>query len=485
MTLSEVEGKTIQALPDNLKAGIENLSGYSMNDVKVHRNSDKPGQLQAHAYAQGTDIHLGPGQEKHLPHEAWHVVQQKQGRVKPTMQMKGNVNVNDDVGLEKEANVMGQRATTPIQPRKNTSQLGIKGSNTIQKWAIDAPGAIDWAQTASVTPLVHRPVMFFEDVGGDRIVVKGEEVSIGKTLLANMLHHQIHGADVVYTRDITGDKNAINAILDDPGRSGVHADWENIFLAFPDILPANYPNLANLSNDEKGRKSRQVYLTFLPKLQVMNLVPGKSAQQLATPLGNAGGYQTFRSLLTRVVYVEQLGKITAVDLFLENDDRLWAGNLGNWMNDAEGNITLIDQLNNNARTLLNDNGTGDNGMVGPMANLNRLAPAAIPATATACLDSILHAMATVAGDDSAATWADDNMGGQTRRQIIEAQLVTGIRAGVKELVRHLKTYKRRKKGRTIKDETETFEQQDTLLGNPPLIHFWDRLKARGVYLDNL
>ena len=45
-----------------------------MDDVNVHYNSNKPAQLQAHAYAQGTDIHLGPGQEKHLPHEAWHVV---------------------------------------------------------------------------------------------------------------------------------------------------------------------------------------------------------------------------------------------------------------------------------------------------------------------------------------------------------------------------------------------------------------------------
>lgn len=97
-------------LPDDLKSGIENLSGYSMDDVQVHHNSDKPAQLNAHAYAQGTDIHLGSGQEKHLPHEAWHVVQQKQGRVKPTMQMKGGVNVNDDKGLEKEADVMGERA---------------------------------------------------------------------------------------------------------------------------------------------------------------------------------------------------------------------------------------------------------------------------------------------------------------------------------------------------------------------------------------
>ena len=96
-------------LPDNLKAGVEALSGYSMDDVKVHYNSGKPAQLQALAYAQGTDIHIAPGQEQHLPHEAWHVVQQKQGRVKATMQMMGGVEVNDDEGLEREADRMGNK----------------------------------------------------------------------------------------------------------------------------------------------------------------------------------------------------------------------------------------------------------------------------------------------------------------------------------------------------------------------------------------
>ncbi|KAA1245218.1 DUF4157 domain-containing protein [Aquimarina sp. RZ0] len=97
-------------LPDTLKSGIENLSGYSMDDVKVHYNSSKPVQLQALAYAQGTDIHIAPGQEKHLSHEAWHVVQQKQGRVKPTRQLKSKVSINDDAGLEREADVMGAKA---------------------------------------------------------------------------------------------------------------------------------------------------------------------------------------------------------------------------------------------------------------------------------------------------------------------------------------------------------------------------------------
>jgi hypothetical protein len=97
-------------LPDNLKSGVENLSGVSMDDVKVHYNSDKPSQLQALAYAQGSDIHIGSGQEKHLPHEAWHVAQQKQGRVQATMQMKEGVPVNDDPALETEADVMGAKA---------------------------------------------------------------------------------------------------------------------------------------------------------------------------------------------------------------------------------------------------------------------------------------------------------------------------------------------------------------------------------------
>ncbi|WP_177189454.1 DUF4157 domain-containing protein [Chitinophaga sp. YR573] len=96
-------------LPNDLKTGVEQLSGFSMDDVNVHYNSEKPVQMQAFAFAQGTDIHVAAGQEKHVPHEAWHVVQQKQGRVKGTMQMNG-LQVNDDSNLEQEADAMGEKA---------------------------------------------------------------------------------------------------------------------------------------------------------------------------------------------------------------------------------------------------------------------------------------------------------------------------------------------------------------------------------------
>ena len=106
-TTQRVENKT--GLPDQLKVGIENLSGKSLDHVNVHYNSPKPAAVQAHAYAQGSDIHLASGQDKHLPHEAWHVVQQMQGRVKPTTSVNGMA-VNDSTGLEKEADMMGAKA---------------------------------------------------------------------------------------------------------------------------------------------------------------------------------------------------------------------------------------------------------------------------------------------------------------------------------------------------------------------------------------
>ena len=84
--IQKKENKT--GLPDQLKDGMENLSGQGLDDVKVHYNSVKPKAVQAHAYAQGSDIQLASGQEKHLPHELGHVVQQKEGKVQPTIVKK-------------------------------------------------------------------------------------------------------------------------------------------------------------------------------------------------------------------------------------------------------------------------------------------------------------------------------------------------------------------------------------------------------------
>lgn len=109
-------------LPDQLMSGIESLSGMSMGHVKVHYNSDRPAQLHAHAYAQGSEIHVAPGQEQHLPHEAWHVVQQAQGWVRPTMQMKGGV-----VQLGRSTESGDRRKKMMRQVRRNKEPRSLRG----------------------------------------------------------------------------------------------------------------------------------------------------------------------------------------------------------------------------------------------------------------------------------------------------------------------------------------------------------------------
>lgn len=102
-------------LPDPLKAGAESLSGMSLDDVRVHYNSPQPAHYGAQAFTRGSEIHVGPGAERHLAHEAWHVVQQKQRRVAADASVRG-VPLNTDRRLENEADTMGARALRTAPP---------------------------------------------------------------------------------------------------------------------------------------------------------------------------------------------------------------------------------------------------------------------------------------------------------------------------------------------------------------------------------
>jgi hypothetical protein len=130
-------------MPDHLKTGIETLSGMDMSHVRVHYGSARPPRVNALAYTQGNDIHLAPGQERHLPHEAWHVVQQMQGRVQPTTQAEG-VPINDDQGLETEADVQGARAVQMREPsNQEPKSVPHERRSTYQRMAVMAATDMD------------------------------------------------------------------------------------------------------------------------------------------------------------------------------------------------------------------------------------------------------------------------------------------------------------------------------------------------------
>ncbi|WP_244119808.1 DUF4157 domain-containing protein [Burkholderia gladioli] len=100
--------------------------------MRVHYGSPQPARLGALAYAFGAEIHLAPGQERHLPHETWHIAQQAQGRVAPTVQWKRDLPGSENAALEREADQMGEAAlragrTTEANETNGASHAGGMG----------------------------------------------------------------------------------------------------------------------------------------------------------------------------------------------------------------------------------------------------------------------------------------------------------------------------------------------------------------------
>ncbi|WP_052430406.1 eCIS core domain-containing protein [Sporocytophaga myxococcoides] len=115
--LSQSGSSSSDKMPPFVQRKMESSFGEDFSDVNIHANSSQSKDLNAHAFAKGNDIHFAPGRynpesqkgQELLGHELTHVVQQRQGRVQSTAQKKG-VGINDDVGLEKEADLMGEKA---------------------------------------------------------------------------------------------------------------------------------------------------------------------------------------------------------------------------------------------------------------------------------------------------------------------------------------------------------------------------------------
>lgn len=105
-------------LPTALKRGMEQLTGLDLSQVKVHYQSPLPELVHAHGYAQGDQIYLARGQEKHLSHELGHVVQQKWDMVRETRQVNG-IPINDDPRLELHATQLGEMALAVQSGRLN------------------------------------------------------------------------------------------------------------------------------------------------------------------------------------------------------------------------------------------------------------------------------------------------------------------------------------------------------------------------------
>ena len=102
---SEKQNRT--GIPAQMKARLEQNTGMSLDDVRVYYNSDRPARFDALAYTKGSRVYIGPGQERHLPHELGHVVQQKMGIVRANARHPSGEAMNTDAALERQADEIG------------------------------------------------------------------------------------------------------------------------------------------------------------------------------------------------------------------------------------------------------------------------------------------------------------------------------------------------------------------------------------------
>ncbi len=183
-------------IPVAVQAKMERAFDADFSDVRIHANSQQAVDLGALAFAQGTEIHFAPGQyqpESHagqevLGHELAHVVQQRQGRVGVTRQAKG-LPLNDDHGLESEADTLGRQAAAapaapPVQRTRGSQPTGATpGRAPIQRlttatpvWApVDASGE---GTEVTIHPLGAVPPPGGSDAGQSNTVLSRRRMNL-------------------------------------------------------------------------------------------------------------------------------------------------------------------------------------------------------------------------------------------------------------------------------------------------------------------
>ena len=146
-------------MPDNVQAKMEDSFNSDFSGVNIHKDSQSATDLGAQAYTQGNDVHFAPGKydpesqkgQELIGHELTHVEQQRQNKVAPTVQAKG-VAINDDPGLEKEADEMGEKAAAGKDTGMNASPIDPDQNNNSSVQKKDA------AEPAPAEEVLELPV---------------------------------------------------------------------------------------------------------------------------------------------------------------------------------------------------------------------------------------------------------------------------------------------------------------------------------------
>ncbi|WP_162231119.1 eCIS core domain-containing protein [Sunxiuqinia dokdonensis] len=247
-TVSPVQAKRNNDLPEELQAKMETSFGSDFSNVKIHKNSKKAAKLNALAFTQGEQIHFAPGQfnphsksgQELIGHEMAHVTQQRQGRVSSTGTVNG-MPMNRDKGLESEADTMGKQAAQAKFPASKTPFVQqVKPtpvSSDVTQFALPAVvaamGAAEWIAAGALGYTIANDVLSttsgdvsysFDEVDGVLLPTGGSDVAAHRAAHPNAQIYEATHYFAIWkgwedTRKM-GIKFGITFLYDDAGAIG-------------------------------------------------------------------------------------------------------------------------------------------------------------------------------------------------------------------------------------------------------------------------
>jgi hypothetical protein len=240
-----------------------------------------------------------------------------------------------------------------------------------------------------------------------------------------------------------------------------------------------------LGDAEAARAEMQRQLDEKKQVHIMELAQGETAKQLAPKGGTA--QTSLRTWFGDGDYLYKLGEMSAVDLFLNNADRILSPNFGNWMTTAGGVITAIDNVDKKTDEMFQKQAVTVNEGTGKSKrgaeDITLLAKGRLDDTARQLVKKLLIEM-EAQGDQSTKTWeAQTNTSGMTNKAFMEANIKLGLVNGRKRLIRRFASHKGNVKGRAAKKAIKKLQQGDETAGATFTNTYWETLKARARWLQ--
>ncbi len=356
------ETNTANHLPEELQAKMENSFGQDFSGVHIHTDSPSAENINAKAYTQGKDVHFAPGEynpsskegQELIGHELTHVVQQGQGKVGPGELHGKGMEINQDSGLEKEADEMGALAAAGKKAeRVSSAEKSIQREEkepdydslavTIHE-AIDGPGTAEDEVLQALVKLENKEgyinklkqryqgkysVSLMDDILGD---FSGDDLTKVYSLLTP---HD--AAKIVKTPSSTGAAFYPNKVAkSNPNAIIPIKDFIKYVVAIESAYPKD-------SNTQIITRLRQMYYSGLAFDQ---LIPGADTREQlpTTPFSVTPDGMPVDNSIPRKVYPGDVDKDTFAHIAAHADENYAGDNPSPYIKLANGELIDVGHL---------------------------------------------------------------------------------------------------------------------------------------------